>query len=41
MEFLCVCTLGTTFIACLHVLLNEPTDVMVKKGGNESIAQGN
>ncbi len=37
-EFLCVRTFGTTFIACLHVLLNESTDVMVekkKKGGRE------
>jgi len=28
---LCVCTLETAFIACLHVLLNEPADVMVEK----------
>ena len=26
---------GTTFIACLHVLLNEPTDVMGEKEGGE------
>ncbi len=29
-------TLGTTFIACLYVLLNEPTDVMVKKEGTNA-----